>query len=99
MVPKDYSGFIESLEGGLPAEYWPDALKSLWYDAKGNWEISHDLAQDIHDDLGSWIHAYLHRKEGDNFNAAYWYAKANKPFPTITLKDEFKEIVDRILSV
>ena len=50
----------------------------MWFDVKGDWEASHNIAQDMHDDNGSWIHAYLHRKEGDKFNAGYWYRRARK---------------------
>ena len=60
-------------------------------------EASHNIAQDLHTDLGSWIHAYLHRKEGDKFNAGYWYRRANKPFPSNSLEEEHRKIVDFIL--
>jgi len=98
MLPNDYNTFMQSLKEGQPLESWPKTLKSLWYDANGNWEASHDIAQDVHDNVGSWIHAYLHRKEGDEFNAGYWYRRANKPFPKITFKEEFREIIVFILS-
>jgi len=48
-------------------------LKALWYDAKGNWDEAHQIIQDVPDKNASWIHAYLHRKEGDITNADYWY--------------------------
>lgn len=95
--PASYDIFLASLDSQNPLPNWPIALKALWYDAKGSWEESHNIAQDIHDDLGSWIHAYLHRKEGDEFNAGYWYRRANKAFPEISLKEELKEIVEYVL--
>lgn len=98
MVPKHYSGFMGTLEEGGPNGNWPDTLKALWFDARGDWEASHALAQDIHNQIGSWIHAYLHRKEGDDFNAGYWYGRAKKPFPTIPLQEEFKQIVGFVLT-
>jgi len=51
----------------------------------------------MHNELGSWLHAYLHRKEGDRFNAGYWYRLANKEYPTITLDEELKVIVEFII--
>ncbi len=51
----------------------------------------------MHSTLGSWIHAYLHRKEGDEWNAGYWYRRAGKPFPKTTLEQELKELVEFVL--
>jgi hypothetical protein len=73
-------------------------LTALWYDGKDDWEGSHDIAQDIHSQDGSWVHAYLHRKEGDDSNAAYWYNKAGKPFQTVSLKEEWKQMVTEFLA-
>jgi hypothetical protein len=68
-------------------------LQSLWYDAKGRWDKSHELIQDVEDKDASWIHAYLHRKEGDIWNADYWYSKAGKKRPSISLEEEWEQIV------
>ncbi len=97
MELENYGDFIGTLENRFPDSKWPGTLKALWYDAKGDWEASHTIAQDIHDDMGSWIHAYLHRKEGDRFNAGYWYRQAGRPFPKIGLDEERKGIVEFIL--
>lgn len=94
---ENHTHFLETLDNSSPDESWPEALKSLWYDAKGDWEASHNIAQDIHSDLGSWIHAYLHRKEGDEWNAGYWYRRANRPFSKLTLDEELKELVVYVL--
>jgi hypothetical protein len=94
MIPKDFNQFLGTLTSDIPPEAWPLSLKALWFDAKGNWKASHDIAQDMHNNLGSWIHAYLHRKEGDEFNAGYWYRRANRPIPTITLDEELKQMVE-----
>ena len=94
MIPKDLSQFFATLSSENPPKDWTLALKALWFDAKGNWKASHDIAQDMHNNLGSWIHAYLHRKEGDEFNAGYWYRRANRPIPTITLGEELKQMVE-----
>ena len=97
MIPKNYTEFEATLTGSQPLSDWPEGLKALWFDAKGDWEASHNIAQDLHNQLGSWIHAYLHRKEGDRFNAGYWYRQANRPFSKLSLEDELKEIVEYVL--
>tara|TARA_R110000868_G_scaffold4211_16_gene26811 strand:- start:987 stop:1283 length:297 start_codon:yes stop_codon:yes gene_type:complete len=94
---KNYLEFQESLQNDKPDVEWQDGLKALWYDAKGDWEASHNIAQDLHTQLGSLIHAYLHRKEGDEFNAGYWYRQSNSSFPKISLEDELQKIVESIL--
>ena len=81
----------------MPDEDWSDGLKALWFDAKGDWEASHTIAQDMHSELGSLIHAYLHRKEGDEFNADYWYKRAHEPFSKISLDTEHQYLVESIL--
>jgi len=70
----------------------------MWYDGKDNWNASHDIAQDIHSRDGSWIHAYLHRKEGDLGNASYWYGKAGKPVARVSLKEEWEQLVREFLN-
>jgi hypothetical protein len=97
MLPKDYTEFKETLEQAVPPVDWPEALKALWFDAKGDWESSHNIAQDMHNELGSWMHAYLHRKEGDRFNAGYWYRQAGKSYPKMSLEAELQEMVAFVL--
>jgi hypothetical protein len=78
----------------------PDAsvyLKALWHDAKGNWEKAHELIQHLPDKTASWIHAYLHRKEGDTWNADYWYSKAGRKRPSVSLDEEWDHIVTALL--
>src|SRR5438552_1206439 len=73
-------------------------LQALWHDAKGDWERAHDAAQNDHGRDGSWVHAYLHRKEGDLGNAGYWYARAGKPMPAarVTLEEEWAAIAEAL---
>ena len=97
MYPNNYQDFQETLDLSKPPSDWPLALKAMWFDATGDWEASHDIAQDMHDSLGSWLHAYLHRKEGDRFNAGYWYRLAGKTYPEMSLDAELKVIVEFIL--
>jgi hypothetical protein len=89
----NYTEFIKTLSNAQPPSGISALLKALWYDAKNDWESSHNIAQDIHDENGSWIHAYLHRREGDLFNARYWYNRARKPEPNVSLKEEWDELV------
>ena len=69
-------------------------LTSLWYDAKGDWEKAHAQVDNLKDIGSAWVHAYLHRKEGDLWNADYWYAKANKTRPNISLEEEWESLVE-----
>jgi len=80
-----------------PATLSP-ALRALWQDAKGDWQAAHQTAQDIDGPDGAWIHAYLHRKEGDLGNAAYWYRRARKPDCRSTLESEWEEIATALLA-
>jgi hypothetical protein len=93
----NYSAFTASLKNDQVPRLstW---LQALWYDAKGDWEKAHTLIQDLTDNNSSWIHAYLHRKEGDAFNAGYWYRKAGKKMPEDSLEKEWEQIVKELLS-
>lgn len=93
-----YEEFKKSLATSEPPAGISDVLKALWYEGKGDWEASHNIAQDIHDRNGSWIHAYLHRKEGDLSNARYWYRQANKPEFIGSLQDEWTSLVRMFLA-
>jgi len=72
-------------------------LISLWYDAKDDWDKAHELVQDLDTREAAWIHAYLHRKEGDKSNASYWYHRANAKMPTYSLEQEWEELVKEFL--
>ena len=72
-------------------------LQALWHDAKGNWSAAHDLLQDDTSPAGSWVHAYLHRKEADLPNAAYWYRRAGKPTASGDFATEWDAIVTNLL--
>lgn len=75
------------------------AGRALWYARAGQWDAAHDLCQEIHGTPGSWIHAYLHREEGDLSNAAYWYSRADKPVPSrvTPLEEEWMAIASVLL--
>ncbi len=74
----------------------PELLKALELDANGEWDASHRIVQQYYSREACWIHAYLHRKEGDPGNAGYWYARANKSMPQHSLEEEWKEIHDYV---
>ena len=89
--------FKQSLSGTQPPDKLPLLLQALWFDAKGDWHASHNITQDVNTKDGAWIHAYLHRQEGDNGNAAYWYRRADKPVCTTSLQEEWDAIAAAIL--
>ncbi|HET6994184.1 MAG TPA: hypothetical protein VFI06_04330 [Chitinophagaceae bacterium] len=93
----DYNEFHQSLSSAAPPASLSPYLLSLWYDANGDWERSHTIIQEINNDTASWIHAYLHRKEGDTANADYWYHRAGKRRPALSLQQEWEEIVGSLL--
>jgi hypothetical protein len=88
----DINAFKETLTGNVPPNDLSVYLTALWYDAKGDWSKAHEMIQNSSHEHASWIHAYLHRKEGDIFNADYWYRKANKKRPSVSLEKEWEEL-------
>jgi hypothetical protein len=89
--------YIASLSNVQPPANLAPILLSLWWDGKGNWQNAHEIAQEIHDIHGSWIHAYLHRKEGDMGNADYWYHRAGRERPSKSIQEEWDELVNHCL--
>ena len=92
-----FENFQSSLSQEAPASSLPTALKALWYDAKGDWDKAHHHADRIGGPGCDWVHAYLHRKEGDLWNADYWYRRAGKARPAIDLDGEWASIVIKLL--
>ena len=90
--------FKLSLNQDSPSQNINELLVVLWYDAKVGWEKAHKIVQNISGKDAAWIHAYLHRKEGDSGNASYWYSRAGKEFSNKTLDDEWEEIVKELLN-
>ncbi|MBX3254522.1 MAG: hypothetical protein KF862_10305 [Chitinophagaceae bacterium] len=93
----ELNSFILSLEQSSPPSPVSLYLQALWYDGKGDWDKAHDIIQHVEDSTAAWIHAYLHRKEGDNGNARYWYNRAGKKFPFVSLQEEWEEITSALL--
>ncbi|HET9826541.1 MAG TPA: hypothetical protein VFP87_14475 [Chitinophagaceae bacterium] len=92
-----FDDFRKTLTGQTPPEKLSVYLQSLWYDAKGDWNKSHLIIQNVEDKTAAWIHAYLHHKEGDIGNADYWYRRAGKTRPADSLDKEWETIVRALL--
>lgn len=75
----------------------PPALKALWHDRQGNWNAAHDIVQNANDDASNWVHAYLHRKEGDLSNARYWYKRSHQPEFQAGLAQEWEHVARDLL--
>jgi hypothetical protein len=93
------STFKASLQEAQPGEALSVQLKSLWYDAKGDWARAHAEVDQLNDAASAWVHAYLHRKEGDVWNADYWYSKAGKVRPELSLEAEWETLVKQFISL
>ena len=94
---KSIAEFKLSLEKDSPDSGLSVQLRALWYDAKGDWNAAHNQVDHLNDRASARIHAYLHRKEGDIWNADYWYAKAGEKRPQVSLDEEWEELVLRFL--
>ena len=93
----EFRTFKASIKHDAPPEGIERALQALWHQAKGDWHEAHRLAQAQDDETGAWVHAYLHRAEGDNANSGYWYRRAGKPHSSALLNEEWEEIVSALL--
>jgi hypothetical protein len=93
----NFEEFRNSLKAATPPDGLSPALTGLWWDAKGDWTKAHESAQQDEGAEGAWVHAYLHRKEGDASNAAYWYQRASKAVAKISFEAEWNEISTSLL--
>jgi hypothetical protein len=91
--------FRTSLEAAEPADGLPTLLRALWLDGRGDWNGAHEVAQGCEGRDGAWVHAYLHRKEGDSSNAAYWYGQASRSPSRDALQDEWATIATYLLGL
>jgi hypothetical protein len=90
------SEFTNSLQNAQPPE-GSVYIQALWYDRKDKWQKAHELVDHLGDKDACWVHAYLHRKEGDIWNADYWYARAGRKRPSVSLEEEWQQLVDGFL--
>jgi hypothetical protein len=93
----NFNEFRQSLTGSEPPEEVTPLLSAMWWEAKGKWERAHGIAQDVGSVDGAWVHAYLHRKEGDEGNAGYWYGQARRPHSHALPDAEWEQIVRALL--
>ncbi len=92
-----FEEFKNSLAEKAPAQDINNLLTALWYDANDDWDKAHSIAQDIPDKDGSLLHAYLHRVEGDIWNAGYWYNRAQENTFKGSLEEEWEYLVRKFL--
>ncbi|WP_036284610.1 hypothetical protein [Methylocystis sp. ATCC 49242] len=90
------ASFVDSLEGEAPPPLTAP-LRALWLDAKGDWDGAHKCVDELSDPDAMWVHAYLHRKEGDQWNAGYWYRRAGRPPHRGPLDEEWRELVTALV--
>jgi hypothetical protein len=90
--------FKHSLDGAAPPQL-AVPLFALWFAAKGDWDKAHALVMDATDEEAAWVHAYLHRVEGDLDNARYWYRLAKRPSASGALDAEWDAIVAALLTL
>lgn len=90
--------FTKSLTDGAIPNGLPLHLQALWYDGYGDWKTAHDLIDQISGKDAALVHAYLHRKEGDIWNADYWYSRAGSKRPHFSLEQEWEQLVELFLS-
>lgn len=94
----DLDTFLASLAAHAPPSGLSDVLQALWWDAKGDWDRAHEFAQARDDEAGAHVHAYLHRKEGDQSNANYWYRRAGVPPFAGTIEAEWQSLARRYVA-
>jgi hypothetical protein len=94
----DLKAFRASLTESAPSDELPPALSALWHEAKDDWKRAHNIVQEEQDRDSAWVHAYLHRKEGDLDNAGYWYRKARQSASAQSLSQEWEAIASALLS-
>jgi hypothetical protein len=89
--------FKASLSGAAPAPDLDPPVAALWWAARGQWDEAHKLVQDEAGTDSAWVHAYLHRVEGDLGNAGYWYRRAARPVATGPVETEWQRIASELL--
>jgi hypothetical protein len=92
-----FDDFKNSLNADGPPAGMEALLAALWHTASNHWDRAHQIVQDIESANAAWIHAYLHRAEGDLGNARYWYARAGRPASNDALEKEWEQIVRTLL--
>ena len=89
--------FVASLAGAEPPDSLAPALRALWWDGRDDWARAHDMVAESETGPSAWVHAYLHRKEGDTGNARYWYGRAGRAPASGPLDEEWRGIAVALL--
>ncbi|PSO48113.1 MAG: hypothetical protein BRC33_10655 [Cyanobacteria bacterium SW_9_44_58] len=94
-----FEEFTSAIAQGKPCpNSLPPALQGLWIDKQGDWDTAHQIVQNANDKDSAWVHAYLHREEGDIGNARFWYGRAGKPAGQGSLAQEWEQIAQELLA-
>jgi hypothetical protein len=96
-MANSFDTFILSLDGAEPPPFATPMLRAVWHGLRGEWDAAHDLAQAQDDPEGAWVHAWLHRIEGDLGNAGYWYQRAGRQLHRDATRDEGLEIARALI--
>jgi hypothetical protein len=93
---------LQEFEASLVQDAPPAGLNApqtaLWWDSKGDWTRAHGLVDELETPEGMAVHAYLHRKEGEQWNADYWYRRAGRAYHRISLEEEWKALIQGLLA-
>ena len=95
----EFAAFKSSLKSDRPPRGLAPPLRALWWAARDDWTQAHEIAQEHDDKPCAWVHAYLHRVEGDDGNAGYWYRRAGRPAAKGPLPAEWEAIVQALLKL
>ena len=90
--------FADTRSESTPPPGLREELLSLWYDAKGDWDQAHKIVQEMGGKNAAWVHAYLHRTEGDLSNSSYWYSRAGRKMSNDSLETEWRQIAAALLA-
>jgi hypothetical protein len=93
----NFDEYLKTIDRNEPPRGLFELLRSLWWDRKGEWDTAHSIAQEVPTPEGSAVHAYLHREEGVLWNADYWYSRAGRSRPQISLEEEWTLLVEEML--
>ena len=93
----DFDEFLRLCHQDKEPQHLDDTLIALWYESRGNWDQAHSIVQEMPGADAARVHAYLHRKEGDEGNASYWYARAGSRKPKLSFRQEWQQITRELL--
>ncbi|MFP4369836.1 MAG: hypothetical protein ACOC2K_01595 [Bacteroidota bacterium] len=95
----DFIEFSQTTQGNAyPPQNLSEELKALWYDAKNEWDMAHNIIQNNNSKSCARVHAYLHRKKGDLGNASYWYSISGASMPAVSIEEEWESLVGYFLN-